>query len=46
MHAFINGRNNNTTLDAPALAEATNTIVDTCIDNPDSALLGVFEQNR
>ncbi|MDJ0634938.1 MAG: HdeA/HdeB family chaperone [Xenococcaceae cyanobacterium MO_188.B29] len=46
MHAFINGKNNNTTIDAPALAEATDAIVDTCIDNPDSALLGVFEQNR
>ncbi len=46
MHAFINGKTNNPTIDAPLLAEATNTIVDTCIDNPDSALLGVFEQNR
>ena len=46
MHAFINGKTNNTMIDAPLLAEATNTIVDTCIDNPDSALLGVFEQNR
>ena len=46
MHAFINGKTNNTKIDAPLLAEATNTIVDTCIDNPDSALLRVFEQNR
>lgn len=46
MHAFVNGKTNNTTIDAPALAESTNAIVDTCIDNPDSQLLGVFEQNR
>ena len=46
MHAFINGKTNNTKIDAPVLAEATDKIVDTCIDNPDSQLLGVFEQNR
>lgn len=46
MHGFINGQKGITTIDAPTLASATNTIVDTCIDNPDSQLLGVFEQNR
>ena len=46
MHGFISGKKGITTINAPELAEATNTIVDICIDNPDSQLLGVFEQNR
>ena len=46
MHGFISGKKGVTVIDAPELAEATNTILDTCIDNPDSQLLGVFEQNR
>ncbi len=46
MHGFINGKTDNPKIDAPVLAEATNAIVDACINNPESQLLGVFEQNR
>lgn len=46
MHGFINGKQGITTVDASALASATDKIIDSCIDSPDSNLLAVFEQNR
>ena len=46
MHGFINGKQGITTIDASALASATDKIIDSCIDSPDSKLLAVFEQNR
>lgn len=46
MHGFMSGKKGEMTIDAPTLAEASNTIIETCIDNPDSKLMNVFEQNR
>ena len=46
MHGFMNGKKGDTTINAPALAEATDKIIDTCIDNSNEKLASVFEKNR
>ncbi|KST69307.1 HdeA/HdeB family chaperone [Mastigocoleus testarum] len=46
MHGFMSGKKNNLTIDAPALTKVTDKIVNSCIDSPNSKLLGVFEKNR
>lgn len=46
MHGYISGKKGETTVDAPALAEVTDRVLDTCIDNPERALLSVFEESR
>ncbi len=46
MHGYISGQKGETTINAPVLADVTNQILDTCIDNPEQTLLSVFEDNR
>lgn len=46
MHGFMSGKKNNMIIDAPALTKVTDKIVNSCIDSPNSKLLGVFEKNR
>ena len=46
IHGYLNGKAGNTTIDAPALASATNKVIDACINNPKQNLLAVFEANR
>ena len=46
MHGYINGQNGDTIINAPLLAEATDNIVNSCIDNPDEQLFSVFEEYR
>ena len=46
MHGFMNGKKGDTTINPPALTEATDNIIDTCIDNPNNKLASVFEKNR
>lgn len=45
-HGLISGRQEEMIFRAQALAEATDQIVDQCIDNPDEPLLTVFEKAR
>lgn len=45
-HGLISGRQEEMVFRAEALAEATDQIVDQCIDNPDESLLKVFEAVR
>lgn len=46
MHGYMSGVAGTTTLDGPALATASDNIVDGCIDSPDSTLISQFEANR
>ena len=46
MHGYINGTKKETTVNAPALSNVTEQILDTCIDNPEQTLLSVFESSR
>ena len=46
MHGFVSGKTGQTMLPAQALAEATDRIVDHCIDRPGDKLLSVFEKVR
>ena len=45
-HGFVSGKKNEMIFNADKLAEATDRIVDGCIDNPDTSLLEMFEKNR
>lgn len=45
-HGFISGRQNLLLLPAEQLAEATDRIIDRCIDKPSEKVLTVFEQVR
>jgi hypothetical protein len=45
-HGFISGRQNLLLLPAEQLAEATDRIIDRCIDKPNDKVLTVFEQVR
>lgn len=45
-HGFVSGRMNQTSLDPQVMAEATDRIVDHCIDHPGDKLLPVFEKQR
>ena len=46
MHGFVSGKTGQTMLPAQALAEATDRVVDHCIDRPGDKLLSVFERVR
>lgn len=46
MHGYMSGVAGTTMLDGPALATASDNIVDGCIDSPDSTLISQFEANR
>lgn len=45
-HGFISGKKNEMIFKPDVLAEATDRIIDGCIDNPDTSLLEMFEKNR
>ena len=45
-HGFMSGMKNNTTFNGPELSEVTDQIIDHCIDNPNDALLKVFQAKR
>ena len=45
-HGFMSGMKNDTVFNGPELAEATDQIIDHCIDNPNDGLLKVFEAKR
>lgn len=45
-HGVMTGKNGEMTFDEPVLAEATDNIVDYCIDHPEDALITVFEKYR
>ena len=46
MHGFVSGKNGQMVLPVQQLAEATDRIVDHCIDRPGDKLLSVFERVR
>lgn len=46
MHGFMSGKKGNLTINGPALAEASDKIIDGCIDNPKEKLITLFEKNR
>ena len=46
VHGYVSGQMSDSIIDGPMLAEATDNIMDTCINNPDSQLLSVFETYR
>ncbi|MGD1865778.1 MAG: HdeA/HdeB family chaperone [Phormidesmis sp.] len=46
MHGYMSGVSETTTVDGPALANASNSIVDGCIDDPEGTLFSQFEANR
>ena len=45
-HGFMSGMKNDTIFNGPELAEATDQIIDHCIDNPNDGLLKVFQAKR
>ena len=45
-HGYISGVKGDTQFDGPMLREATNTIMDYCIDNPSAMVMEAFEKNR
>lgn len=46
MHGYINGKKGELVIDAPALANVTEQVINTCIDNPDQSVLSVMEEAR
>lgn len=46
MHGYLSGKKGQTTINAPVLADVTNRVLDTCINNPERTLLSVFEESR
>ena len=46
MHGYLSGKKGETTVNASVLADVTDRILDTCIDNPEETLLSVFEESR
>lgn len=46
MHGFMSGKLGEMTFDTMRLAAATDSVVTTCIDNPDDTLLSAFEVAR
>lgn len=46
MHGFMSGKKGDLVFDAPALTEATDKVLDACINNPDATVLSVFEDVR
>lgn len=45
-HGFMSGKNNLIEFDGPELAQANESIINGCIENPDSGLLTVYEDVR
>jgi hypothetical protein len=45
-HGYFSGKNNELTVDVPALSEVSDRVIDHCIDNPNDQLLSTFEQYR
>jgi HdeA/HdeB family len=45
-HGYISGTKGETLFDGPALREATDKIMDHCIDNPSATVMEAFEKNR
>jgi HdeA/HdeB family len=45
-HGYISGTKGQTLFDGPALREATDRIMDYCIDNPSASVMEAFEKNR
>jgi hypothetical protein len=46
LHGFVSGRTNQQLLPVKDLAEATDRLIDRCIDKPAEKVLGVLEQVR
>ena len=46
LHGFVSGRSNQQLLPVKDLAEATDRLIDRCIDKPADKVLGVLEQVR
>jgi len=46
MHGFVSGEKAAPELDETELSDATETILDTCIDNPGDSVLSVFHKVR
>ena len=46
MHGYISGKKGELVIDAPALANVTEQVINTCIDNPDRNVLSVMEEVR
>jgi hypothetical protein len=46
LHGFVSGKKSDLLFDGSALADATDVILDNCIDSPDDSLLAVFEKAR
>ncbi|NJL82992.1 MAG: hypothetical protein HC890_08610 [Chloroflexaceae bacterium] len=45
-HGFMSGKNNQTVFSGPNFAQATESILDYCISNPNQSLLSAFERFR
>jgi len=45
-HGYISGTKSETLFNGPVLREATNKVMDYCIDNPSAMLMEAFEKNR
>ncbi len=45
-HGYISGTKGETLFDGPVLREATNKVMDYCIDNPSAPVMEAFEKNR
>ncbi|WP_417711400.1 HdeA/HdeB family chaperone [Roseibium aggregatum] len=45
-HGYISGKKGETLFDGPALRDATEKIMDFCIDNPSATVMEAFEKNR
>ena len=46
LHGYMSGVAGTKTVNGPELAVASDRIVDSCIDNPEDTLFGMFEANR
>ena len=46
LHGFVSGKKAELLFDGSALADATDVILDDCINSPDDSLLAVFEKAR
>ena len=45
-HGYISGTKGETLFNGPVLREATNKVMDYCIDNPSAPVMEAFEKNR
>jgi len=46
MHGYLTGKRGKMMIDAGRLSTATDAVKNTCIDEPDRPLMGVFEEHR